>query len=88
MAKKDNLYKQLSIYVPKFQRNFIKICEQYVKAKYPDSSFSSFILQAVSEHINKLSREDKKLFEEQAYKLAQKEKPTTTEFVDKFIKNM
>ncbi len=88
MAKKDNLYKQLSIYVPKFQRNFIKICEQYAKAKYPDSSFSNFVIQAVSDHINKLSREDKKLFEEQAYKLAQKEKPTTTEFVDKFIKNM
>ena len=85
---KENLYKQLSIYVPKYQRNFIKICEEYVKAKYPESSFSSLILQCVTDHINKLSREDKKLFEEQAYKLAQKEKPTSTEFVDKFIKGM
>ena len=56
---KENLYKQLSIYVPKYQRNFIKICEEYVKAKYPESSFSSFILQCVTDHINKLSREDK-----------------------------
>jgi len=88
MAKKDNLYKQLSVYVPKYQRNFIHICEEFVKEKYPGTAFSTFILECISERINSLSREDKKLFEEQAYKLAQKEKPTTTEFVDKFIKNI
>ena len=86
--KKDSLYKQISVYVPKYQRNFIHICEEFTKEKYPDSSFSSFILECVSEKINSLSREDKKLFEEQAYKLAQKEKPSTVDFVDKFIKNI
>tara|TARA_R100000008_G_C3585985_1_gene172323 strand:+ start:1834 stop:2121 length:288 start_codon:yes stop_codon:yes gene_type:complete len=84
----NSLYKQLSIYVPKHQRNFVQICEEFVKVKYPGESLSAFILECVRDKINTLSREDKKLFEEQAYKLAKKEKPTTTEFVDKFIKNM
>lgn len=84
----NSLYKQLSIYVPKHQRNFIHICEEYVKEKYPDASFSAFIIDCVRDKINSLSREDKKVFEEQAYKIAQKEKPTTSDFVDRFIKNM
>lgn len=84
----NSLYKQLSIYVPKHQRNFVQICEEFVKAKYPDESLSAFILDCVRDKINSLSREDKKLFEEQAYKLAKKDKPTTSDFVDKFIKNM
>ena len=84
----NSLYKQLSIYVPKHQRNFVQICEEFVKEKYPDESLSAFILDCVRDKINSLSREDKKLFEEQAYKLAKKEKPSTSDFVDKFIKNM
>lgn len=88
LKKESSLYKQISVYVPKYQRNFVRICEEYVKAKYPDSSFSNFILECVTDKINLLSREDKKIFESQAYRLAQKEKPTATEFVDKFIKNM
>ena len=87
-VKENSLYKQLSIYVPKHQRNFVAICEEFVKAKYPDESLSAFILDCVRDKINTLTREDKKLFEEQAYKLAKKEKPSTTDFVDKFIKNM
>jgi len=84
----SSLYKQLSIYVPKHQRNFVQICEEFVKEKYPDESLSAFILDCVRDKINSLSREDKKLFEKQAYKLAKKEKPSTSEFVDKFIKDM
>jgi len=86
--KESSLYKQLSIYVPKHQRNFVAICEEFVKAKYPGESLSAFILDCIRDKINTLSREDKKLFEEQAYKLAKKEKPSTSDFVDKFIKNM
>jgi rRNA-processing protein FCF1 len=74
--------------VPKHQRNFVQICEEFVKEKYPDESLSAFILDCVRDKINSLSREDKKLFEKQAYKLAKKEKPSTSDFVDKFIKNM
>ena len=88
MKNNEALYKQISVYVPKYQRNFIKICEEYTKEKYPDSSFSNFILNCVTQIINSLPREDKKLFEAQAYKLAKKDKPTTTAFVDKFIKDM
>ena len=86
--REDSLYKQLSIYVPKHQRNFVAICEEFIKIKYPDESLSAFILDCIRDRINTLSREDKKLFEEQAYKLAKKEKPSTVDFVDKFIKNM
>jgi len=74
--------------VPKHQRNFIQICEEFVKTKYPGESLSAFIIDCVRDKINTLSREDKKLFEEQAYKLAKKEKPSTSDFVDKFIKNL
>mgnify|MGYP005995269477 FL=1 len=87
-TKENSLYKQLSIYVPKHQRNFVQICEEFVKEKYPGESLSAFILDCVRDKINSLSREDKKLFEEQAYKLAKKDKPTTSDFVDKFIKNL
>jgi hypothetical protein len=87
-TKENSLYKQLSIYVPKHQRNFVAICEEFVKEKYPDESLSAFILECVRDKINTLSREDKKLFEKQAYKLAKKEKPSTSDFVDKFIKSM
>ena len=42
--KENSLYKQLSIYVPKHQRNFVAVCEEFVKTKYPGESLSAFII--------------------------------------------
>jgi len=76
----------LSIYIPKYDRNFLKICELYSKEIYKSTSFSGFILMCVKNYINNLSRKDKANFEEIAYKLAKKDKPKASEFVDRFIK--
>ena len=83
---KNKLYGRISIYVPKHERNFVNICEQYCKEEY-EMPFSGFVLMCIKSFINGLSREEKKKFESKAWKIAQLEKPTITDFVDKFIKH-
>jgi len=83
-----NIYGNVSLYIPKHERNFMRICQAYAEKEYPDTSWSQFVIMCIKTYINRLSREEKKAFEEQAWKLAQLEKPKTSEFVDKFIKNM
>jgi len=85
MKKEDKLYRNLSIYVPKYEGNFMKVCEHFVKKEFEDQSFSQFLLTCVKTYINGMPRELKKKFEACAYDLAKKDKPKSTEFVDKFM---
>jgi len=80
------LYFNLSLYVPKHDANFLNICREFVKLRYPKKSLSWFFINAVKDKINLLPIEDKRTFEDCAYKLAKKEKPRAAKFVDKFIK--
>ena len=86
MAK--NIYGNSSIYITKYDRNFIRICEQYAADKFPDSSWSHFVIMCIKNYINGLPKKEKESFESHAWKLAKLEKPKSTEFVDKFIKTM
>ena len=81
------LYGNISVYIPKYDRNFIRICEKYAADKFPDVSWSQFIIMCIKHYINGLPREEKQVFEKHAWDLAKLEKPKTTEFVDKFINN-
>jgi len=83
---KENKAGNMSVYVPKHERNFLNICFNYVKTAFPEFSFSQFILMCIKNYINTMDRENKKRFEDEAYKIAQKEKPKATEYVDRFIK--
>jgi len=83
---KGNKVGNMSVYIPKHERSFLNICFCYAKEAFPDFSFSQFILMCIKNYINTMDRENKKVFEDQAYKLAQKEKPKATEYVDRFIK--
>ncbi|MAH06813.1 hypothetical protein CMI38_01020 [Candidatus Pacearchaeota archaeon] len=83
-----SIYGNTSIYIPKYDRNFIKICEQYVANRFPDSSWSQFVIMCIKHYINGLPKKEKESFESHAWKLAKLEKPKSTEFVDKFIKTM
>ena len=80
----------ISIYIPKFERNFVRILLKFIGKKAEESeerpNFSSFFLKCLKTYINQLSKEDKSLFEECAYELAQKEKPKAAQFVDQFIR--
>lgn len=84
----DASYGNTSIYIPKYDKNFMKICERYAAAKFPDSSWSQFVINCIKHYINGLSKDEKVAFEDHAWALAQLEKPKSTEFVDKFIKNL
>ena len=86
MSKDNQLYGRISVYVPKHERNFLKICEKYALEEFPDSSFSAFVIMCVKSFVNGLNREDKKKFESMAWELAKKEKPKTSDFVERFIK--
>lgn len=85
MSKDNQLYGRISVYVPKHERNFLKICEKYAETEFPDYSYSSFVIMCIKSFVNSLNREDKKRFEELAWQLAKKEKPTTSDFVERFI---
>lgn len=78
-------YGQVSVYIPKHERNFIAICMLYNEGEFEDQSFSQFILDIIKGYINNLSPKDRKKFEEYAYQLAKVERPAATKFVDKFI---
>lgn len=79
----------ISIYIPKYQRNFLRILLKFIEKKAEKAeehlNFSSFFLKCLKTYVNRMSKEDKDLFEECAYELAQKEKPQAAEFVDRFI---
>jgi len=79
----------VSVYIPKYERNFVKVCflfaEKKAKRLGEKSRFSMFLLKALKNHSNGMNREDKDLFEECAYELAKKEKPKASQFVDRFI---
>ena len=84
----NKLYGNLSFYIPKHEKNFVRICDAFRQKEFPDMSFSGFVLMCMKHYINSLDRQGKKNFEDAAYALVQKEKPKATEFVDKFISKM
>ena len=86
MNQDKKLYSNLAVYIPKHESNFFKICKEFVKRKYPGRSFSWFIINAMKDFINSLSKDYKQLFESCAQDIAKKEKPKAASFVDKFIK--
>ena len=75
----------ISIYIPRNVRNFVKICMVYAEEELDISSFSNFIILCMKEFVNKLPKEQRKKFEQIGRKIAKKEKPRAVEFVDKFI---
>ena len=86
MSKDKKLYSNLAVYIPKHESNFFKICKEFCKRKFPGRSFSWFIINAMKDYINSLSKNEKDLFEQCALDIAKKDKPKAASFVDKFIK--
>ena len=78
---------QISLYVSKNMRNFIKICRVYVKKYFPDERFSTFVIKCIRNYVNTLSKEERDNFEECALELAKKEQPKAADYASKFIRS-
>jgi len=76
----------ISVYIPKKSKNFLRICMIYAEEELEITSFSSFIILCIKQFINTLGKEEKSKFEAIAQRLAQKEKPRASEFVDQYIR--
>ena len=74
-----------SVYVPKHERNFIKICRAYHKEVNDGSNFSIFVLRCIKNFVITLSKEQQKVFNSCHEKLSIEERPEAREFVDKFM---
>jgi len=88
MIDLNNPQTKVQIYIPKHVRTFFTICQQYASERFPDDTFSNFMVKCLRFYINKLSPEEKKHFNKCFDGLIEKQKPSTTEFVDTFIKEM
>lgn len=75
----------LSIYVPKHMKNFIRICKAYQEKYFPGQKFSIFVMKCMRHYINTLPKKEKENFENCAWELAQKEKPKAADYASKFI---
>ncbi len=83
MSKK--LYHNTSLYIPKEEAHFLKICRVFIKEVFEDMSFSGFVLMCIKDYLNNMSLANRRKFEDCAYALSQKERPKIAAFVDKFI---
>ena len=75
-----------SVYVPKHERNFLKICRAYQKRTKDGENFSSFLLNIIKDFINQLPRDQHKIFEDCAQEISRTENKKERAFVSKFIK--
>ena len=77
----------VSIYVPKRTRNFIKICMLYASEELEITKFSSFVMMCIRRFVNSLDGEERAKFESYAQQLAKQDRPRASKFVDDFIEN-
>lgn len=85
--EEDKKYLNKSLYIPARQTNMMRIIELFWRHKYGKFNLSEFVNLCIREYVNNLSKEDKKIFEECSHKLSKMKSPTTTQFVEKFLKN-
>jgi len=78
---------QQSIYIPKHERNFIKVCEAYAD-RMGFTSWSGFLVHCVKYFINNLPRDQKKEFQDIAYEIAKKDRPEATDFVGRTMRRL
>jgi len=76
----------ISVYVPRKNMNFLKICIAYAEEELGITSFSNFIILCIKDFVNRMNKDQKAKFEAIAQRIAKEEKPRATEYVDKFMK--
>jgi len=76
----------ISVYIPKKNKNFLKICMIYAEEELEITSFSSFIILCIKQFVNTMTKEQKSKFEAISQRLAKEEKPRASEFVDQYIR--
>ncbi len=84
--EEDKKYLNKSLYIPARQTNMMRILELFWREKYGKFNLSEVVNFCIREYVNNLSKEDKKTFEECAHKLSKMRSPSTSKFVDKFLK--
>ncbi len=75
----------VSLYVPKRTRNFIKVCMLYAEEELQITKFSSFVMMCIKHFVNSLDVEEKAKFENYTRQLAERDRPEASKFVDRFI---
>jgi len=76
-----------TVYIPAREINLFRIIEVLWKTQYGNFNLSEFLRFCAKEYINNLSKEDKKTFEECALKLSKINSPSTSNYVEKFLKD-
>lgn len=78
-------HQNVSLYIPKRIRNFIKVCMLYSEKELSISKFSSFVIMCIRYFINSLDHEEKAKFESYARQLEGESRSKASKFVDDFI---